>query len=219
MATYLVIGGTRGIGKSISEKLRAEGNHVVITSKQEYEAGGELAALEGLSELDGLVYCPGSIQLVPFTRISQDMFIDEMRINTYGALKAVQQSIGLLKKSEAPSVVFISSVAAQTGMPYHAMVAMAKGALESLTYSLAAELAPKIRVNCIAPSLVATDLSERFLNTEEKQAASAKRHPLGRYGTPHDIADSTLFLLSPKSGWVTGQVLSVDGGIGRLRMV
>jgi NAD(P)-dependent dehydrogenase (short-subunit alcohol dehydrogenase family) len=113
--------------------------------------------------------------------------------------------------------VLFSTVAVSTGMPFHASIAAAKGAVEGLTRSLAAELSPKIRVNCIAPSLTETPLAEKLLNTPEKQEASAKRHPLQRIGQPADIAEMACFLLSGLSGWMTGQVLHVDGGMSTLK--
>lgn len=224
---YLIIGGSKGVGAAAVQLLRAEGHEVYFTSREASSESNsivwniednQLNLPEGLI-LDGLVYCPGSINLLPAHRISHDVFLSDMNINAYGALKAVQLALPNLKKSESASIVFISTVAVKLGMPFHASVAMAKGALEGLGKSLSAELAPKIRVNVIAPSLTETQLAEKFINTPEKLEASNKRHPLGRIGQPSDIAEAISFLLSNKSGWMTGQVIGLDGGMGSLKML
>jgi NAD(P)-dependent dehydrogenase (short-subunit alcohol dehydrogenase family) len=165
-----------------------------------------------------VVYAPGTINLKPFHRISMDDFKKEMEVNFFGAVRVLQACLKGLKKSSTPSVVLYSTVAVQTGMGFHAGIASAKGAIEGLTRSLAAEWAPsKIRVNAIAPSLTETPLASALLSTPEKKEASDKRHPLGRIGSSEDIAASTVFLLSPQSSWMTGQILHVDGGMSTLK--
>lgn len=224
---YLVIGGLKGVGAASVELLEAQGNTVYFTSREVSShpnsivwniEDDSLNLPEGLV-LDGLVYCPGTINLLPAHRISHEVFFSDININAYGALKATQLALPYLKKSEAASIVFISTVAVKLGMPFHASVAMAKGALEGLGKSLAAELSPKIRVNVIAPSLTQTGLAEKFINTPEKIEASGKRHPLGRIGQANDLAEAISFLLSDKSSWMTGQVLGLDGGMGSLKML
>ena len=123
----------------------------------------------------------------------------------------------MLKNSEAPSIVLFSTVAVQLGLGFHSQVAASKGAIEGLCRSLAAEFAPKIRVNCIAPSLTDTALAASLLNSAEKKEANAQRHPLKKIGTPEDIANLACFLLSDKSSWMTGQIIHLDGGIGTIR--
>jgi NAD(P)-dependent dehydrogenase (short-subunit alcohol dehydrogenase family) len=219
MKNFLVIGGSRGIGQALVHLLQEAGHHVYSTDRTSYTAGGDTLPIPSDVVLDGIAYCPGSIQLVPFTRISESMFNEEMHLNTYGALKAVQLALPHLKKADQSSIVFFSTVAVQTGMPFHASVAMTKGAIEGLTRSLAAELAPKIRVNAIAPSLTETNLAEKFINTPEKIEASGKRHPLNRIGQSNDIAAMAKFLLDSESSWITGQIIHVNGGIGQLKML
>ena len=219
MKNFLVIGGSRGIGQALVHLLQEAGHHVYSTDRTSYTAGGDTLPIPSDVVLDGIAYCPGSIQLVPFTRISESMFNEEMHLNTYGALKAVQLALPHLKKADQSSIVFFSTVAVQTGMPFHASVAMTKGAIEGLTRSLAAELAPKIRVNAIAPSLTETNLAEKFINTPEKIEASGKRHPLNRIGQSNDIAAMAKFLLDSESSRITGQIIHVNGGIGQLKML
>jgi NAD(P)-dependent dehydrogenase (short-subunit alcohol dehydrogenase family) len=168
--------------------------------------------------LDGVVYCPGSINLKPFHRITDQEFIEEFNLNVLGAVRVVRTVLPLLKNSSQSSIVFFSTIAVQQGMPFHASIATAKGALEGLTRSLAAEYAPKIRVNCIAPSLTNTPLASRLLSTDEKKKASDERHPLKRIGEPEDLANLAAFLLSPQSSWITGQVIHVDGGLSSIRV-
>jgi len=208
MKNYLVIGGSRGIGQALVHLLQEAGHHVYSTDRTSYAAGADTLPIPSDVVLDGIAYCPGSIQLVPFTRISESMFNEEMHLNTYGALKAVQLALPLLKKADQASIVFFSTVAVQTGR-----------AIEGLTRSLAAELAPKIRVNAIAPSLTETNLAEKFINTPEKIEASGKRHPLNRIGQSNDIAAMAKFLLDSESSWITGQIIHVNGGIGQLKML
>lgn len=165
---------------------------------------------------DGLVYFPGSINLKPFRSLKLEDFQDDFNIHVLGAvnsLKAYQAQL-----NEGASVVLISSVAANVGMPFHASVASVKAALEGLGRSLAAEWAPKIRVNVVAPSLTITPMAEKLTNTPEKIEAGAQRHPLKRLGNPEDFASCISFLLSEQSAWITGQVLPVDGGMGRLKV-
>lgn len=169
--------------------------------------------------IDGLVYFPGTINLKPFNRLAENDFLNDYRINGLGAVLFVQTYLAQLKKSQQASVVFISTVAVSTGMPFHSSIAMAKGAVEGLTKSLAAELAPAIRVNCIAPSLVNTPLGEKFINSPEKLEASQKRNPLKKVGEAIDLANAIDFLLSEKSSWITGQVLPVDGGMNNLKLL
>lgn len=225
MKNYLIIGASDGIGLSLAQKLKTENN---ITGTYCFKdpsslpdginyihhdvLNGELTVDQLPEKIDGLVYCPGAIDLKPVSRITQDEVIDDLKLQVVGAFNAVQKVLPLLKKSEQASIVFISTVAVQKGFAFHSKVAMSKGALEGLTHALSAELAPSIRVNCVAPSLTKTSLAGRLLNTPEKVEAHGKTHPLGRVGEPEDIADAIAFLLSDTSNWITGQVIHVDGG-------
>ena len=179
----------------------------------------ETLDLETLPEtLQGLVYCPGTIVLKPFQRLTIDDFKEDFNINLLGAVKVIQGCLKQLKKSPTgASIVLFSTVAVNTGMPFHASVASAKAAVEGLTRSLAAEFAPRIRVNAIAPSLTDTPLAQNLLSSEEKRKASADRHPLKRIGTPQEIACAAAHLLSDAGAWITGQVLPIDGGMSSLR--
>ncbi|MCS7004941.1 MAG: SDR family oxidoreductase [Cytophagales bacterium] len=226
----LVVGTTSGIGYTVTQQLLQQGCQVVSIARRPSPfnveqhllmdvlqmKGDELSHLE---KLDGLVYCPGSIQLKPINRLSIDDFLSDWRINVGGAIQIIQASLKALRNASQASIVLYSTVAVQTGLPFHASVAAAKGAIEGLTRTLAAELAPKIRVNAIAPSLTDTPLAKNLLSSDEKRENSAKRHPLGRIGLPQDIAQATLFLLSEESSWITGQILAVDGGISSIRLL
>ncbi|SMP10885.1 SDR family NAD(P)-dependent oxidoreductase [Chryseobacterium profundimaris] len=169
--------------------------------------------------IDGLVYAPGSINLKPFNRLSEEDFTHDFTINVLGAVKCIQKLLPNLKKSGKASVVLYSSVAAKMGMPFHASVAASKCAVEGLTRSLAAEFSTqKIRVNAIAPSLTDTPLASQLLSTPEKREASSKRHPLQRIGNANEIARLTAFLLSDDASWMTGQILGIDGGLSTIKL-
>jgi NAD(P)-dependent dehydrogenase (short-subunit alcohol dehydrogenase family) len=167
--------------------------------------------------LHGLVYCPGAIQLKPFHRISGDEFMKDYQLQVVGAINAIQKFLPSLKASGNGSVILFSTVAVQSGFSFHSMVSASKGAIEGLTRALSAELAPVIRVNCIAPSLTDTPLASTLLNTPEKRLANGERHPLKRIGKAEDISALASFLLSDESGWITGQIIHADGGIGTIR--
>ena len=229
---YVVIGGSKGIGLDIIRRLLDKNGHVTVVSR----STGQLPAGDTLNHLsldilqdeidplaipeiiNGLAYCPGSIQLRPFNRLAPDAFRADFEVNVLGAIKAIQACLPGLKRCDtASSIVLFSTVAVQTGMPFHASIASAKGAIEGLTRSLAAELAPKVRVNAVAPSLTDTPLAKALLSDENKRSAAAQRHPLQRFGTPQDIAAAAVYLMDDASSWVTGQVMAVDGGMGALR--
>jgi len=228
----LVIGGSSGIGLDLVQLLSKEGANVYAASRSSSESWPAsvcyqpLDVLENMDllssflpeELNGLVYSVGNINLKPFSRVSENDLLDDFRLNVVGAARTVQLALKSLKNVPSASVVFISSVAARTGMGFHSSIAASKAALEGLAVSLAAELSVnRIRVNVVSPSLTNTPLSTKFLNTPDKMEASAKRHPLGKYGEPADISAAIAFLLSQDSGWITGQVIAVDGGMSSLR--
>ena len=228
MKTFLVIGGNTGIGYETVKKL-IDAGHKVIAALRDAESlkalGVETQEFEATSpssltlpeKLDGVVYFPGSINLKPFHGLKETDFDLDYQVNAKAVVNVLQQALPALKKSESASVVLFSTVAVQTGMPYHASIAMAKGAIEGLTRSLAAEWAPKIRVNAIAPSLTDTPLASSLLNAEAKKEASAKRHPLNRIGSAEELAAITCLLLGDDSRFMTGQVLSADGGISSVK--
>lgn len=225
----LIIGGSSGIGRALVDILSDK--HVVYVASRSNESlantgvthlkydvlSDDLDVTALPEQLDGFVYAPGSINLRPFHGLKPETFQNDFQINLLGAVKSLQAVLPLLKKSQQASLVFYSTVAVSTGMPFHASVAAAKGAIEGLTRSLAAEYAPKFRVNCIAPSLTHTPLSEKFLNNPAKMEKAQSRHPLQKIGRADDIAQMTAFLLGEKSQWMTGQVLHLDGGIGHLK--
>ncbi len=230
---YLIVGGSSGIGLALTNRLAREGNNVIVLSRyqnqlqiadniehQPFDVLDESTNYSGIDEeLNGLAYCPGTINLKPFKSLKEKDYIDDFRINALGAVKVINQFLPNLKKVEKSSIVLFSTVAVQTGMPYHSSVSMAKGAVEGLTRSLAAEFAPRIRVNAIAPSLTDTPLAGKLLANDEKKENSAKRHPLNSVGKPDEIANAAYYLLSDESNWVTGQILQVDGGISSLRLL
>ncbi len=232
MSTYLIIGASSGIGKKLAEQLVDSGHRVYATyykNKPVTNPGSvEYHYLNVLDEniqfdfvsesLDGLVYCPGSINLRPFARIKPVDFVDDFNLQVTGAIKSIQAALPRLKKAENSSIVLFSTVAVQTGFPFHTQVSASKGAVEGLTRALAAEFAPTIRVNCIAPSLTDTPLAAPLLNTDQKREANALRHPLKKTGTTQNIADMADFLLSGKGSWISGQIFHVDGGMSSLRV-
>lgn len=224
---YAVFGGSQGIGFEVAQQLIGQGHTVWVYSRSGNGPVGahtiawdavEDAAVEIAETLDGVVYAPGSINLKPFRGLKIDEFRKDLEINFLGAVKALQLCLPALKLSPSASVVLFSTVAVAQGMPFHASIASAKGAVEGLVRSLAAELAPNIRVNAVAPSLVNTPLASRLLSSPEKIEASGKRHPLQRVGEARDIANAVLFLLNPENTWITGQILAVDGGMSALKV-
>ncbi len=229
MKNYLIIGASSGIGKALTEQLAGEGHQVFGTyhkTEVRPRANVEYHALDVTTEfkldflpdqLDGVVYCPGSINLLPFKRIKAAAFMADFELQVLGAIKVIQGAIPALKKSAAPAIVLFSTVAVQSGFNFHSQVAVSKGAIEGLTKSLAAELAPTIRINAIAPSLTDTPLAAKLLSTDAKRDANAQRHPLKRIGTAGDIAQTAAFLLSEKSSWITGQIIPVDGGMSAIK--
>lgn len=228
----LVVGGSSGVGLSLIKLLHQNQATVYTVSRSDspewpegvkYLQADVTGSLEELNEflpqeLHGLVYAVGSITLKPFNRLTDQDFLNDLQLNVLGAARIIQAALKPLKNALGSSVVLISSVAARTGMPFHASVAAAKAGVEGMAIALAAELASQqIRVNVVAPSLTNTPMAEKFLNTPDKQEASAKRHPLGRYGQPEDISHTIQFLLAKESDWMTGQVIGIDGGLGKLK--
>lgn len=226
--TILLIGGNSGIGLASARLLVSQGESLIAAARnpgplaeleipvQPFDAL-DPSALELPPVLDGLVYFPGSITLKPFHRLTSEDFLNDYRINCLGAVAAIQAALPALKAAPRASIVLFSTVAVAQGMPFHASISAAKGAVEGLAVSLAAELAPKIRVNVIAPSLTDTPLAGSLLNSDAKRETSAKRHPLQQIGDPEDTAKLVDFLLSDAAGFLTGQVLRPDGGLSSVR--
>jgi len=230
MKNYLVIGGSSGIGKEISEIL-SKVDVVFSTSRNNLSGTNEnirhikYDVLEDEldpellpQQIDGFIYCPGTINLRPFRSLKLETFRSDLELNLIGAIKTLQIILPKLQQSPSASIIFYSTVAVKTGMPFHSSVSSSKSALEGLTKSLAAEFAPKIRVNCIAPSIVNTPLANKFLNTEDKIEKAAARHPLNKIGTAKEIAQLTQYLLDEKSKWITGQIINIDGGISSVKV-
>ena len=228
MKNILLIGGSYGIGQAIASQLQnsnnvfvasrtADGLHGLNVTHIPFDATTETLDISKLpAQIDGFVYCPGSINLRPFRGLKPDTFEADMHINFFSMVKVLQTVLPQLSASAQASIVLFSSVAASMGMPFHTSVAAAKGAVEGFAKALAAEYAPKFRVNVIAPSLTDTPLADKFLNNDDKKEKSSLRHPLKRYGESQDLANMAIFLLSENSSWMSGQVLHVDGGMSTL---
>lgn len=228
----LIIGGNSGIGAALVEKFLASGDKVhvalrqpeevssAVASKQVYDVTGD-GDLTLPEMIDILIYCPGTIQLLPFHRTKVEQMRKDMEVNAFGAAMVIQAALPSLKKSKSEggaSVILFSSVAAQTGLAFHASISMAKAAVEGLTLSLASELAASnIRVNAIAPSLTDTPLASMLLNSEAKVESAAARHPLKRVGSAAGVAGMVKYLTSTEAAFITGQVFKIDGGLSSIR--
>ncbi|MCU0422231.1 MAG: SDR family oxidoreductase [Bacteroidia bacterium] len=228
MKQYLVAGASGGIGAELVKLLSKHAHVIALTRNPEALSGmnqvtalhaditnvqQQLPNIEG--ELNGLVYCPGTINLKPFRALKQEDFLNDWQVNVGGAIHVIKHYLPHLQQANHSSIVLFSTVAVQTGMAFHASIAAAKGAIEGLTKSLAAEFAPKIRVNAVAPSLTKTPLADKLINAEAKLKAAEERHPLKRIGDAVEPASAAHFLLT--SDWITGQILTVDGGLSSLR--
>lgn len=229
----LVVGASSGIGHAVARELLNDGAELYIWNRSDaadlvrngarqslvdVTAPIDTEAVELPTELHGLVYAPGTINLAPFRQLKPESYQQDFLVNVMGAVHVLHAVHNRLLASGGASVVMFSTVAVTTGMAFHASVAAAKGAVEGLVRSLAAEYAGKqIRFNAVAPSLTDTPLAARLLGTEKKTSMAADRHPLKRIGRPEDIAAAALFLLDPANSWITGQIIGVDGGLGTLR--
>lgn len=227
MKKLVIIGASSGIGKSIMEKFKTTYEIIVIqrsASNVVHENVSEFLLdvvhddLPEIEKIDALIYCPGSINLKPFGRMQLDVFKNDYEINVLGAIKVLHKYLPVLKKSERPSVLLFSTVAVKMGMPFHSSVASAKGAVEGLVKSLAAEYAPAIRINAIAPTLTNTNLASKILRNDKLKQVSADRHPLKRYLEPEEVADMAGFLISEKAAGLSGQIIEMDCGIVNLKI-
>ena len=229
---YLVVGGNSGIGLTLLNMLQEQGHEVVALSRNsdncptgdlithyQCDIESDAPSFPEISHpLDGLVYLPGTVNLKSLSQLKITDYLRDFHINFLGGVKTIKHYLPNLSNGTSSSIVLMSSVAARKGFPFHCSVGAAKGAIIGFTHSLASELAPKMRVNAIAPSLTDTPLTHSLLDSEEKKAGSGKRHPLSRVGKPEDIASMIAFLLSDNASWITGQIFGIDGGISTLAL-
>lgn len=222
MKKIVVIGGSKGIGSAIVKSL-VETNQVVNISRSvpllshtnltHFSCDILSDELPEIDQIDSLIYCPGSINLKPISRLTLDDFRTDYEINVISAVKAIQHFLPALKKGDNPSILLFSTVAAKLGMPFHASVAAAKSGVEGLAKSLGAELAPTIRVNAIAPTVTDTDLASKLLRNERMIESITERHPLKKFLAPQEVADMATFLISDKARSISGQIFELDCGI------
>ena len=231
---YLIFGATGSIGSSLAEQLTGSGNNVHLVGRNETELkdiseklgctftvadvleDGFIEKVKNdISEIKGIAYCVGSIDLKPLRMVTEQDFNKCMKLNLYSAVEAIKGYQEILKKNKG-SIVLFSTVAAQRGFTNHAIIASAKAAIEGLTVSLAAEFAPNIRVNCVAPSLTNSKIAEPMLKNKALADGIAKAHPLKRLGEGKDSAALAKFLMTEASSWMTGQIIAVDGGRSKL---
>ncbi len=222
MKTIIVVGGSKGIGKALVNKLLTSANVINISRSipktshknlTHYSCDVSQDQLPDIESADGLVYCPGSINLKPITRLSIDDFKNDFEINVIGAVKSIQKYLPALKKGNHSSILLFSTVAAKLGMPFHASIATSKSGVEGLVKSLGAELAPSIRINAIAPTVTNTDLAAKLLRNEKMVENITERHPLKKFLAPEEVADMAGFLLSQKAASISGQIFKMDCGI------
>ena len=228
MSRVLVIGGSRGIGNNIIKEQLSLGRECVSVSRnssgihdnnlQEFNVDVISGDLPDIDNINALVYCPGSIILKPFSQITEDDYKNDFEINVLGAVRCIKKYISIIKSHDNASMVLFSTVAVNQGMPFHSSVSVAKAGVEGLSKTLAAEFAPKVRVNCIAPTLTKTDLASRILRNEKIEENIANKHPLKRICESEDISSMATFLLSEKARSISGQILRVDAGMSTLKI-
>ena len=228
MKNILVVGGSRGIGREIVNSQLEKGNNCYNFSRTESGINNQNLVeekidilsddLPDIENIDSVIYCPGSINLKPILQLKEEDFINDFNINVLGAIKTVKTYLNNLKKGDDPSLLFFSTVAVGQGMPFHSSVSVAKAGIEGLTKSLAAELAPSIRVNCIAPTITRTDMAQRILRNEKIEENIANKHPLKKICEAKDISDMADFLISHNAKNITGQIMHVDGGMSTLKI-
>ena len=222
MKNILIVGGSKGIGEQVLSEMILE-NHIINLSRSlpkisntnlsNYTVDILHDELPDLEKLDSIVYCPGSINLKPITRLSLQDFRDDFEINLIGAVKTIQKYLPLLKRSNNGSIVLFSTVATKLGMPYHSSVAASKSAVDGLVKTLGAELAPKIRVNAVAPTITNTDLASNILRNDKIVENMVERHPLKKILVPNEVAKMVKFLISDDSSSISGQTFNLDAGI------
>jgi len=231
---YLIFGATGSVGSSLAEQLKSSGNDIHLVARNESEVktiaeklscsytvadvleNGFIEKVKSdINDVKGIAYCVGSIDLKPLRMVTEADMNKCMKLNLYSAIEAIKGFQEILKKNKG-SVVLFSTVAAQRGFTNHTIIASAKAAVEGLTVTLAAEFAPNIRVNCVAPSLSKSKIAEPMLKNPAIAEGIAKAHPLKRLGEGKDSAALAKFLITEDSSWVTGQVIAVDGGRSKL---
>ena len=219
---------SKGIGREIVNSQLEKGNYCYNFSRTESGINNQNLIeekidilsddLPNIENIDSVIYCPGSINLKPILQLKEEDFVNDFNINVLGAIKTVKTYLNNLKKGDDPSLLFFSTVAVGQGMPFHSSVSVAKAGIEGLTKSLAAELAPSIRVNCIAPTITRTDMAQRILRNEKIEENIANKHPLKKICEAKDISDMADFLISHNAKNITGQIMHVDGGMSTLKI-
>ena len=222
MKNFLIIGGTKGIGKAIVEEV-IEHNKITCLSRNntdfvhknyshvKFDALSD--DLPDLDSIDCLIYCPGSINLKPISTLSLNDFRNDFELNVIGAVRSIKKYLPLLKKSETASILLFSTVATKLGMPYHASVSVAKSGIDGLVKTLGSELAPKVRINAIAPTITNTDLASKILRNEKVVENMVERHPLKMILSPKEVAKMASFLVSEDASSISGQIFNMDAGI------
>jgi len=227
MKNYIIVGGSKGIGQSMLKNL-VESNQVYNISRsipelvhqnlESFQLDVLKDELPDIEKVDGLIYCPGSITLKPISSLKEEDFLNDFNINLIGAVKTIKKYLKPLKLSGHGNIVLFSTVAVGQGMPFHSSIAVAKAGVEALTKSLAAELAPSIRVNCVAPTITNTQLASSILRNEKSIESLKQRHPLKEILEPEDVADLALFLASEKATKITGQIMGIDSGMSTIKL-